>query len=190
MTVLKLNDIEKLYSEKVAEYINKGYSISVEHSKGSQTNEISTICLTNDNGKTVLRVGLIRACKDWRKEELKLVVLKYENVGYRTLWISEGEVLEERTFIEVEDKKTYCESEEDFKAILSKRKERSRKYYDDDEVEVTSPKIQDMIWRIVRKKDGYKGIPKKRIQKIIKVKNGYLVRVENKYSVRINLVKE
>ena len=144
MTVLKINYIEKLYSEKVAEYIMKGYSINVEHSHGSQTNEISTICLTNDGGKTVLRVGLIRACEDWRKEELKLVVLKYENVGRRTLWISEGEVLEERTFIEVDDRKIYCESEEDFDKILSLRKERSKnheyKWYGK-EVEICNEKI-------------------------------------------------
>lgn len=193
MTVLKLNDIEKLYSEKVAEYINKGYSISIEHSHGSQTNEVSTICLTNDNGKTVLRVGLIRACKDWRKEELKLVVLKYENVGYRTLWISDGEVLEERTFIEVDDrKKVYCESEEEFEKILSLRKERckNREYeWIDREVEICSEKIKDLVWKIARKKDGYKSVPKKRITKVTKDKDGYWVHFENRRTLRIRLSK-
>lgn len=190
MTIVKQNYIEKLYSEKVAEYIMKGYVISIEHTHGSQTNEVSTICLTNDSGKSILRVGLIRACEDWRKEELKLVILKYENVKPRdVLWISKGEVLFLRTFIEVDrEKKVYCESEEDFDKILSLRRERSknREYeWFDREEEITSEKIKDLVWKIARKYEGYKSVQRNKITKITKDKNGYFVSFENRPRLRV-----
>lgn len=189
MTIVKQNYIEKLYSEKIAEYIMKGYVISIEHTHGSQTNEVSTICLTNDSGKSILRVGLIRACEDWRKEELKLVILKYENVKPRDiLWLSKGEVLFSRTFIEVDrEKKVYCESEEDFDKILSLRRERSINLYELENraVEVTSEKIKDLVWKIARKYEGYKSVQRNKITKITKDKNGYFVSFENRPRLRV-----
>ena len=189
MTIIKRNYIEKLYSEKVAEYIVKGYVISIEHTHGSQTNEVCTICLTNDSGKSILRIGLIRACENWRKEELKLVILKYENVRPSDiLWISKGEVLFSRTFIEVDrEKKVYCESEEDFDKILSLRRERSINLYELENraVEVTSEKIKDLVWKIARKYEGYKSVQRNKITKITKDKNGYFVSFENRPRLRV-----
>jgi hypothetical protein len=195
MTVLKLNDIEKLYSEKVASLIMAGYVISSEHTSGSQTSEVSTISLTNNNGKTVIRVGLIEKFADWGKRELKLVVLKFENVGWGTLWNHKAEVLEEKTFFEVNrEKKIYCESKIDLDKILSLRKERfenrkcNNRIYDKEIIE--SEKAINIIWKIVRKKDGYKSVPKKRIVRVLKDQYGYMVYVDNRPNLRIRLGKE
>lgn len=61
---MKFIDINKRYTELVAEYIGEGYSINAASMGGSQ-GEISKVDLTD--GKRILRV-LVQTFSDWRKK--------------------------------------------------------------------------------------------------------------------------
>ena len=148
--VVKINEIEKLYSEKVAALISAGYSISIEHTHGSQSYEMSSISLTNNNGKTVIRVALITETVNWQKEKLKLVTLGFKDADNgRTLWNHKGDVIEEITFYDINrEKKVYCDNEEEFNKILLLRKERFKNgeyQWEDRGVEICNEKIKDLI---------------------------------------------
>lgn len=191
--IVKINQIEKRYSHKVAVLIRTGYTISCEHTRGCQSREVTSVSLTKDNGKTFIKVALIDDVVSLRKTKLKLVTLKFANADKtRTLWNDEGEVLSEETFFEVCRRKgIYSDSEEEFDNILALQSERykNRAYCEETPVEVLGEKVKAIVWKMVRKRDGYKSIKKKDIKKVVKDSYTYLIHIENRPCLRFSLRK-
>jgi hypothetical protein len=183
--IVKNNEIEKLYSEKIAALIMAGYTISIEHTHGSQSYEVSAVALTNNNGKTVIKVALISERVDWKKEKLKLVTLGFKDADNgRTLWNHKGDVVEEITFYEVDrEKKVYTDDEQELEKIISLRSERFKSRYQQEEI-IDSEKMITAIWKMARKKDGYKSLKKKDIVRIVRDRKGFIVHLGSRPSFR------
>lgn len=127
-------EIEKIYSDIIADYFNKGYYINMNTMSGSQLNEIAKIDLTN--GKEVLRIMLYGSNTDRDNEYnyylhyISIVIGRntdklYNNHG-DIIWNNHLEILSEQRFYEIGDRndsKFFGTKEE---AIAAKKKHYSR----------------------------------------------------------------
>lgn len=191
MAIIKFKEIENLYSQKVCEYINKGYVISSEHTSGSQTGEVVRIALSK--GETFIKICLLNSWENW-KETIKLVVLKFEKTNeWRTLWNNEAEIVEEKIFFEINHaKKVYSDDKAEFDVIAKKQKERSKNYYFEYDYEniLQSEKAKNVAYKLAKKQAGYKSINKKSIEKIVRGKNCYILRFLNKSSLYLRMTND
>lgn len=127
-------EIEKIYSDIIADYFNKGYYINMNTMNGSQLNEIAKIDLTN--GKEVLRVMLCGSNTDRDNEYnydlhyISIVIGRNTDklCGNRSdiIWNNYLEILSEQRFYEIGirgDRKFFGTKEE---AIAAKKKHYDR----------------------------------------------------------------
>lgn len=127
-------EIEKIYSDIIADYLNKGYYINMNTMSGSQLDEIAKIDLTN--GKEVLRVMLCGSNTDRDNEYnyylqyISIIIGRntdklYNNHG-DIIWNNHLEILSEQRFYEIgdrNDRRFFGTKEE---AIAAKKKHYSR----------------------------------------------------------------
>lgn len=187
MAIIKFKEIENLYSQKVCEYINKGFVISSEHTSGSSTGEVVRIALSK--GETFIKICMLNSWENW-KETIKLVVLKFENVKSRTLWNREAEIVEEKIFFEINhENKVYSDDKAEFDLIAKKQRERSKNYYFEYDYEnlLQSEKAKNVAYKLAKKQAGYKSINKKSIEKIVRGENCYILRFLNKSSLYLRM---
>lgn len=105
--VKTFNDIQKLYTDKLNEYIEIGYTVNLRTMSGTQ-GEMAKIDLTN--GKKIVRI-YVEEFADYEDTQtagircIKLVVKSYEYDEcynkYRTLWNTKGDLVEEVKFYKI-----------------------------------------------------------------------------------------
>ena len=133
---MRAHEIEAIFTALVAEYVSKGYTISLATMRGSQTREIGKVDVRKDG--EIIRIVLEEAY-DWTiensKEMLNLTVGRVsENVkansydpfsiGCRSIWNDKLEVISRRTFYKLSNS-YYTEDESEINAANAKRMERA-----------------------------------------------------------------
>lgn len=202
--VIFSKDIRKAFTDKVNEYLAKGMEISVRTMSGSQ-GEIGKIDLTD--GKNIYRIRLEREHRFIDRDffyggidTIELIVEKYEDDGrdaldtWGTLWSGKGELIEEKTWYSIEDRKAFTDSFDEILRLLEIRTSR-RKNREIETKEITDSKRISILLKIVKKRRGYSSVTKKQIAKItksdakiLKSDAGYMVFFTNesrKMTVRI-----
>ena len=121
------NEIGMAFTEKVNEYLIKGFIFYLgEEGRGHQGEE-TKVCLTNDDGKTVYVIFLDKVYNGFEKPDtMELFVKKYENSG-RIFWMKEGEEIFRKVFYEITEhcrKDVYVETLEESQEIKKIRDER------------------------------------------------------------------
>ena len=127
-------EIEKIYSDIIADYFNKGYYINMNTMSGSQINEIAKIDLTN--GKEVLRVLLCGSNTDRDNEchydlhYISIIIGRNTDKLYNNycdiIWNNHLEILSEQRFYEIGDRngRRFFGTKEE--AIAAKKKHYSK----------------------------------------------------------------
>ena len=186
-------EISKMFSNKVAEYLNNGYVFNVmdESSSGSQGEEIRA-SLTNDNGKTTVILWIGRDHKDFT-DMLVFKAEKFENANNTTCWLDKGIEIEKKVLYQINDSwrnRIYCENKEDMEAIDKKRSERGNRKESSYRGEVVkSEKLKKLILKVVKTRKGYKTVKMSDISRIEKIKNCWQVLFYGKCPVIIRLNK-
>jgi|SRR5574344_148530 hypothetical protein len=189
INTIKLENIERCYTEMVAKYLPKG-RLCLETSSGTQ----------GELAKTDIRVSkneVIRIFVDRDRSYIKtgkcsygvdLVVIyakKYTTNGrsFETLWNSKGEDIEKKVYYKISDT-TYTENEDDYKKCLLLSEKRNENIHSKDmmPIDMMSKKAQILL-NMVRKISGYKRINMSDITKITAHENSEAQKV---YSIFFN----
>lgn len=176
-------EIEKIYSDIIADYFNKGYYINMNTMNGSQLNEIAKIDLTN--GKEVLRVMLCGSNTDRDNEYnyyldyISIVIGRntdklYNNHG-DIIWNNHLEILSEQRFYEIgdrNDRRFFGTKEE---AIAAKKKHYSRvkgiDYCGGYWVNISNNKAKSIVLPFVKRQYKCKSVTLKDIEAVKKYIN-------------------
>lgn len=129
---MKQMDIEKIYSEKVAEYLMNGYTVSTTTMSGHQGAEIAKIDVTD--GTDIIRILLERSAgligKEHRPYEAVILTVgrgteqvkrdkhcrPFDNI-FSTIWNDRLDVIERRTFFQIDrDADFFTEDESEYSA--------------------------------------------------------------------------
>lgn len=187
-------DINKRYTEIVAEYIAKGYTINTASMGGSQ-GEIANIDLTN--GTEIIRI-LVNSFTDWNSayglEGIEIVVGRNTDDvipnSYRrndTIWNNRLEVLSCERFYKIgENRKSdiLYGTIDEANAAIEKRVARYSVRNPHPERFVPTKEMTEIAMRIVREKMGFSRIRAIDV-KLTKYKNSYSVSYHGKtYNLR------
>lgn len=164
---MKYADINKRYTEIVAEYISKGYAINTATMSGSQ-GETAKVDLTD--GTEIIRV-MIATFSDWRAslEGVEITVGKvmdedvrpHSNSGWATIWNNRLEILSTERFYKIgEDRHhgTFYGSETEAKAVVVIRRSRYFLRESSRKTENITDKAMEIAKRIIRREFGIKRI--------------------------------
>lgn len=167
---MKFSEIERLFSQKVAEYLVKGYTIDVQTIR-TYGREIGKVDLRND--RSVVRVAVEKRCSF---SDGKLSDYYYERIAFRVSEMpcirndkkpcdytecypdSAFTVLEETEWVCLSD--TWFVTKEEAEKLLVKKQERSiRKYYEDQRNrQFLSWRSSDLLVKIARRYKGLKTV--------------------------------
>jgi len=157
---MKYAEINKRFTEIVAEYIGKGYIINSATMGGSQ-GETSKVDLTN--GAEIIRI-VVNTFSDWMNnlEGVEITVgkstdkdvLPHSNSGWNTIWNNRLEVLSTERFYKIgEDRRhgTFYGSEVEAKAVAAIRRSRYRLRESSRKTENITDKAMEIAKRIIRR---------------------------------------
>lgn len=180
--------INEMVTGLVGDYINNGYTLYLgENARGSQTHEEFAVYLTNDNGKTVIKIyGNTRRDANFTRL-LVVVVERFENDGQRTFWNGQGDTLSEKVYYIYESgyKKLYIEDKEEFDRLTQIKRQRRKANEENDTVELSSDKAKKIALKLLKKKRGYKSTKLCEIKKVERFCGRYSVYLENRGRVAI-----
>lgn len=188
MAIIKMEDINKTYTEVIGEYISRGYWIYTKTMAGHQ-GEIAKIDLTN--GKHIIRVRIDKKYHNrieglenlWLGTDvLRIVVVEYDNFRTETLWNNEGITINEFNWYQVGRKNiAYVDNLEEYVDIANKTLNRFElKPIDYGNHGRKMRYNADTIIKIVNGRKGFKSCKKKDIKSVERYKNGYYIRIEGK----------
>ena len=188
---MRYSDISQIFTDKVKEYITKGYIINTETMSGSQ-GEICKVDLYNRD--QVVRVWMESEYKYnegyWHGRCLKVCVgiWKYPKGTNSTLWFHDIETLEEHTYYEISNRRSRHEADrgwylEDLAEALKIKEKQTERYYNRSRYYpkkvMTDDKSRDIASRYLRRRVGYSRLSRDKISVII---NHYK---DNTRSIRI-----
>ena len=161
---MKYADINRRYTEIVAEYMAKGYTINTATMGGSQ-GETCKIDLTN--GTEIVRV-MVDTFSDWREnlEGVEIAIGRVvdkdvkpnDNSDWNTIWNNRLEIISAERFYKIARDANYYGTEDEAKAAAALRiqryiaKERTRK------TEKLTGKAVEIAKKIIRREFGFKRI--------------------------------
>lgn len=164
---MKYADINRRYTEIVAEYIGKGYTINTATMSGSQ-GETAKIDLTN--GTEIIRI-MVDTFSDWTNslEGVEIIVGKvteedvrpHSNSDWATIWNNRLEILSAERFYKIgEDRRhgTFYGSEAEAKAVVTIRRSRYFLHESTRKTENITGKAMEIAKRIIRREFGVKRI--------------------------------
>lgn len=189
MAIVKMEDVNKTYTEIIGDYISRGYWVYTKTMAGHQ-GEIAKIDLTN--GKRIIRVRIDKKYHSrieglenlWLGTDvLRIVVVEYDNFRTETLWNNEGTVINEFNWYQVGRKNiAYVDNLEEYIDIANKtlnRFELKPIDYGNHGRKLLNYNA-DTIIKIVNGRKGFKSCKKKDIKSVERYKNGYYIRMEGK----------
>lgn len=183
-----MNKINEMVTEMVKDYMGNGYTLYLgENAHGSQSREDFAIHLTNDNGKTVLKIyGTVKRGENWTRE-LHVIAEEFENDGSRTFWDGTGKNISDKVFYVYESRKgkeLYIENKEEFDR-LNQIKEQRRENRKNKTTELKSDKAKKIALKLLKKKKGYKSTKLCEIKRLERQGGRYAVYLENRGRVAI-----
>lgn len=186
MAIIKMEDINKTYTEIIGEYISRGYWIYTKTMSGSQ-GEIAKIDLTN--GKHILRIWIndrrdtnVGDKDEWLYVDLiEIIVEEFDDFRNRTLWNKEGKVLNTFTFYRIGSKnRVYVTDLETCKKCImmnvNRRRARGYSYSNWEKINYNP----DTVIKIVKSKRGFKSCKKSDIKMVERCDSMYRIIIDGK----------
>ena len=183
---MKRNDIDKIYSEKVTELLNTGYSIYTSGMRGSQ-GEISKVLLVKDNDLKIVLLDETHAWEYGVEKIYRISIGTYKNdvpkpEARTTFWIKDFNYEEQIKLYEL--KNQWFITEEEYQATKDIHEARFNKWYksiDTDKKKIVGA-IPSSIMKHVNSIRGFKNIKPNDIS-IIKTKHQYQINCISKNKV-------
>lgn len=155
--IMTMNEISAIATAKVNEFIEKGYVFNFGTMAGSQGDMFYADL---NKGNTTYRVRVYNS-EDKNYNDILVLEVRRVERGFvtdflgNTIWNSDGEVVESRTWYRVNRRggRVYTDDFEDIVAARMIRKERRMSRRDNDEINVISP---EKVLERVRSHRGYK----------------------------------
>ena len=178
-------DIEKAFTEKVQEYLMKGYRFYSEGMRGSQ-GEIAKVVLTDDKELIIIYLEEdYSTLSEWR-HSLVLFVEKQPCTKY-IVWLHTGTILEKTIWHDLSDGEgryylnSECPKVNEILAIKQQRRELNRNLHNTKDIEFTSDEAKKVILPLVRRQPKCKSKTVKDIIKIYRVVKSklYVVHFKN-----------
>ena len=173
-------DIEKAFTDKVAEYFARGYNIYYT-SMGGHQGELAKVDLTN--GKEIIRIFLDSNNEYSVKVENRHIDLRYislivgrcvdKNVRigcrYDTIWNERLEVISETRFYEIgrRDNNFFGTREEAIAATLKRYSRYGKEHWGKDDI-VFDDKAKSIVLSFVKKQHKCKSVTPKQIEQVRK----------------------
>jgi len=161
---MKYADINKRYTEIVAGYISKGYTINTISMSGSQ-GETAKIDLTN--GTEIVRV-MVDTFSDWRAnvEGIEIIVGRvvdksvkpHDNSGWNTIWNNQLEVITTERYYRIGRDSNHYGTQAEAEAATALRVKRYIARETTRQTENITCKAVDIAKRIIRREFGIKRI--------------------------------
>lgn len=161
---MKYADINKRYTEIVAEYIGKGYAINTISMSGSQ-GETAKVDLTN--GTEIVRV-MVDTFSDWRAnvEGVEIVIGRvtdkfvkpHNNSGWDTIWNNKLEVITTERYYRIGRDSNHYGTQAEAEAATALRVKRHIARESDRKTENITDKAMEIAKRIIRREFGVKRI--------------------------------
>lgn len=166
---------DSIVTPLVQEYLKNGYTLYIgDNSSGSQ-GEYFSIYLTNDNGKTVLKIYGKRKWHDNHDAELHVITEKFTNNNQLgTLWNGRGDVLSDNIWYMHEGTKgqvLYLKNYKEYKRIQELKLKRMESRKKTPRLVTTSDKAKMVAFKLLTKKKGLKQIRLNDIDKIVREKS-------------------
>lgn len=169
---MTIKDINKLFTDKMLEYINQGYTVNSSTMSGTQ-GELAKVDLTN--GKEIIRLYLDHRCSV-KNNYLYFIAERFTGKKYltrfdRTIWNGNGEKVFEKRFAEVERDKYYIdENNEEYKTIKAKQADRAqfRNYCPYKTKRINNKKADLIAYKLVKKFPKTKSIKPRDIESVTK----------------------
>lgn len=197
---MRHEEIEKIFTDKVLEYIAKGYVMNLGTMSGSQ-GEIGKVDLRK--GDDVIRILLCSDRKWGRYDENKfyecgsvdLIVGRNTDElrrggdpfdSFNTIWNNHLEIIEKRVFYKIKyDCDYFIEDLEEIKRMCEVRYSRWERR-DSGEWDVENQeKARSIVLPFVNRQSGCKGKKVSDIEAVKKAANGYVVELKNGKSFRL-----
>lgn len=176
-------DINNRYSEIIAEYIGKGYTINTSTMGGSQ-GEIANIDLTD--GTEIIRI-LVESFSDWREglEGVKIVIGRSTDdirpntdQLLATIWNSHLEIVRTEYYYKISRYGSFYCTKEEAEAARNVRHARYARIARVHTAYTPSKEAMAIAEKVVRNKFGYLRVNPKEV-KLSKSPNGYYVTYRN-----------
>lgn len=191
-------ELSERLTKMVQYFLEKGYLIS--YGDGGTQGEKTKIDLTNDGGKTIVRIWMNEGCEymeNYRSVHvLSIFAKKYENVGDRcsTLWMDKGELIFKSDFYCIDDdKKIYTESILGLNNVLEIRKNRHYGPYYSYFYKSSGRKVSKNCFKaalpLINKQKGYKTVKLSDIQSISKFDTYYRFDFHKRSSLIVDIKK-
>ena len=167
-------DIETAFTEKVAEYVAKGYRFYSEGMRGNQ-GEIAKVVLTDDKELIIIYLEENYRLLDEFRRSLVLFIEKQPCTKY-IVWLHEGDIIEKTVWYDLSDGegRYYLNSEDpkvnEISAIKQQRRELNRNMHNTKDVEFTSDEAKKAILPLIKKQPKCKS---KTINDIVSISRRY-----------------
>lgn len=168
-------DIEKIYTDTIMEYVNKGYRINSSTMNGSQ-GEIAKVDLTND--KEVIRIYL-SSSTNYRErywtEGITLIVGRNTDkltgqMHFDIIWNDNLEIISEKNFYKIGTNSNYYGTKEEAVETMKKTYDRIKnKSVEKNNVILLPDKAKEIVLPFVRKQYKCKSIKINEIEKVEKI---------------------
>lgn len=181
-----MDDVRRACTDMVAKYLMRGYTFNLVTESGTQ-GEIAKYDLTNNGGKTVIRIMIVEDRENFGDrfyesvDTLVIRVKEYEDLRssrHDTLWNSKGNLIEEKVFYYVTEKFSnnilLTDDYDLIKAIFNLRQNRLSSKPLRNSVpseEVTSANMIKVAYRACRKIPGFKSVKVSEIEKVVRTWN-------------------
>ena len=172
--ILGRQEIGLAFTQKVNEYLSKGFIFNCARSSGGTQGEEMKACLSNDGGKTVFIIFLENVYGGFRDADKMIIqVRKYEDCNDNsTLWLSKGEEIEKIIFYALErrhcGKERFVENLEDYEAIRAIQDERFSIKSSMTSDKILPEKYYKLALKVIKKRKGYKSRQLKDVMKVVK----------------------
>ena len=167
-------DIEKVFTEKVQEYLMKGYRFYSDGMRGSQ-GELAKVVLTDDNELIIIYLD-----EDHRPLEVihnsVILFVEKQPCTKHTVWLHEGDIIEKTVWYDLSDgySEYYLDSNDpkvnDIIAIKQQRRELNRNMHNTKDVEFTSDEAKKAILPLIKRQPKCKS---KTINDIVSISRRY-----------------
>lgn len=170
---MTIKEINKLFTDKMIEYVNNGYIVNTNTMGGTQ-GEQAMVDLTN--GEYIIRLYI-----DIKSESLinhlhiiaeRIKMRKKFKRGWdNTIWNGDNEVIFDKSFIEIDYGRYYVDEESDeYKQIKAKRKQRYENGFRQRNTKIyfENPKAKTIALKLIKKYPRTKTIKEKDITYVYK----------------------
>lgn len=195
-TVHTFKEVQKCFTDKVAEYIAKGYTIHTPSMIGSHMGAKVDFIVEHDIHRIVMYEDQVK--HPTRKYETlgvyKIEVLVYKNVAnlhIDTLWYDKGEVTDTTVFYKIDsyksdDKTVFVKSLEDMLEIYDIQGDRMVRKHIKSFYEITLTKNnKKKILNLVHNHKGYKSVTTGMITKVVRDGRYYNIYIQDKKTLTI-----